>query len=150
MKNIKAFTLAEIMAVFTVIGILTAILLPAAMNSAPDQNVVRLKRAVGAFGDAVREMVNSEDYFFAGDLGKMPDETLIETKYTYVCNVLADIISSKTVPVVALKKVFRQAMSRRYFPLCTHCTDRSYVLCFQQGSGKHLFCRILLLHLSLC
>ena len=43
-KN-KAFTLAEVMVVLTVIGILTAILLPSALHSTPDKNVMKFKKS---------------------------------------------------------------------------------------------------------
>ena len=42
MSKQKAFTLAEILIVLTVIGILTAILMPIAIQSAPDENVLKL------------------------------------------------------------------------------------------------------------
>ena len=44
-KQIKAFTLAEIMIVLVVIGILTAILLPAGFQSAPNENIMKFKKA---------------------------------------------------------------------------------------------------------
>ena len=37
----KAFTLAEIMIVLVIIGVLSAILLPVAIHSAPDENVMK-------------------------------------------------------------------------------------------------------------
>ena len=42
----KAFTLAEIMIVLAVIGILTAIMLPTAYQSTPDEDVMKFKNLV--------------------------------------------------------------------------------------------------------
>ena len=52
-KNFRAFTLAEIMIVFTVIGILTAILLPTLFQSAPDQEELKAKKAFNTISRAV-------------------------------------------------------------------------------------------------
>jgi len=43
-KVLKGFTLAEVMIVLTVIGILAGILIPVANNSRPDENVMKFKK----------------------------------------------------------------------------------------------------------
>lgn len=93
MKN-KAFTLAEIMIVLTVVGILTAILLPAALQSAPDENVMKFKKANSTLGTIIRELVNSDKYYFEGDLGVLPSGALV-TNVNYFCRTFADMVSVK-------------------------------------------------------
>ena len=94
-KNLfKAFTLAEIMIVLTIIGILTAILLPIAFHSAPDENVMKFKKGNNTLGTVIRELVNSDKYYADGDLGKMPDGNLVSSA-TYFCETFADVVSTK-------------------------------------------------------
>lgn len=97
----KAFTLAEILIVLSVIAIITAILLPAARNAMPDKNVIKFKKAHYAFFAAVHELVNSEKYYSNGDLGLKPDGTPIDGTHTgdtkYFCQTLADVLNVKEV-----------------------------------------------------
>ncbi len=122
-KN-RAFTLAEVMIVLTVIGVLSAILLPVAFHSTPDKNILKFKKANNTFYSAIRELVSSGKYYMPGYLGIMPDGTLpigitIETNsgyfldnyylrkiaswashasddgIQYFCNSFADLVSAK-------------------------------------------------------
>ena len=97
--NKKAFTLAEIMIVLTIIGVITAILLPIAFQSAPDENVMKFKKGNNTLGNVIRELVNSDQYYANGDLGTRADGTLIDGKhdgdYKYFCETFADIASVK-------------------------------------------------------
>ena len=94
-----AFTLAEIMIVLTIIGILTAILLPIAINSAPDENVMKFKKGNNTLGTVIRELVNSDQYYLNGDLGTKANGALLDGThdgdYTYFCETFADILSVK-------------------------------------------------------
>lgn len=103
----KAFTLAEIMIVLTVIGVLTAILLPVAFQAAPDENAMKFKKANSTFGTMIRELVNSDRYFADGDLGMKSGGgagaagSLLkgsnDVEKQYFCQSLADIMSTKKV-----------------------------------------------------
>ncbi len=98
-KN-RAFTLAEVMIVLTVIGILSAILLPVAWQSTPDKNVLKLKKGYNTLTSVIRELVSSDKYHLNGDLGKKPDGSLITSNaanHSYFCKSIADIVSVKTV-----------------------------------------------------
>ena len=92
----KAFTLAEIMIVLTVIGILTAILLPVAFHSTPDEAAMKFKKANANLGTLVREMVSSEKYYNEGDFGKTASGGDV-ADVDYFCRVFADLISTKEV-----------------------------------------------------
>ena len=92
----KAFTLAEIMIVLVIIGVITAILLPVAINSAPDENVMKFKKGNNTLGVAIRELVNSEQYYANGDLGKLPNGNPVSSS-TYFCETLSDIMNTKEV-----------------------------------------------------
>ena len=100
MKN-KAFTLAEVMIVLSVIGILTAILLPVTKNAMPNKNIVKFKKAHNALYSAIHELVISDKYYFEGDLGIKSDGSLIDgthaNDYKYFCNSMADVINAKNV-----------------------------------------------------
>lgn len=58
----KAFTLAEIMIVFTVIGILTAVLIPTLFVAAPDQEKLRVKKAYNTLTRSIEALTNSGVY----------------------------------------------------------------------------------------
>ena len=89
-----AFTLAEILIVLIVIGVITAILLPVAINSAPDENVMKFKKANATLGKVISELVNS-DYYLNGDLGVKSDGTLLNRDVKYFCETFADMLNVK-------------------------------------------------------
>ncbi len=97
----KAFTLAEVMIVLTVIGVLTAILLPVARQSMPDENLMKFKKAHNTLGTVIRELVTSDKYYLNGDLGKRTNGDLIDGTHEgdlkYLCSSIADLISAKKV-----------------------------------------------------
>ena len=89
----KAFTLAEVMIVLSVVGILAAILLPVAFQSAPDENSLKFKKANTVLGTTIRELVNSDKYYKGGDFGLKADGTEVTVKY--FCASFAEIVSTK-------------------------------------------------------
>ena len=106
----KAFTLAEIMIVLAVIGILTAILLPTAYHATPDENVMKFKKANATLYKVISELVNNDKYYLDGDLGTKPDGSIIYGSFArssgntgtdddvkYFCNTLSDVLSTKSV-----------------------------------------------------
>ena len=97
----KAFTLAEIMIVLSVIAVLTAILLPAAQNAMPNENVLKFKKAHSTLHTAIRELVTSDKYYLDGDLGVMPNGTLLlndtSPNRKYFCQTIADVLNVKHV-----------------------------------------------------
>ena len=96
----KAFTLAEIMIVLVIIGVITAILLPIAIHNAPDENVMKFKKGHNTLLTAIRELVNSDEYYLNGDLGIKADGTLLDGSHvgdcTYFCETLSQIINYKS------------------------------------------------------
>lgn len=101
MRIKKAFTLAEIMIVLTIIGVLAAILLPIAFQATPDEDVMKFKKANNTLGNVIRELTNSDKYYADGDLGKKADGTVITTSVTsyntYFCSTFADMLNTKAV-----------------------------------------------------
>ena len=96
----KGFTLAEIMIVLSVIGVLTAVLMPVAFNAAPDENVMKFKKANSTLGTVIKELVMSNRYYDNGDLGMKAGGTLLEAKteyYTYFCQTFAEMLSVKSI-----------------------------------------------------
>ena len=97
----KAFTLAEIMIVLVIIGVITAILLPVAIHNAPDENVMKFKKGNNTLGTVIRELVNSDEYYLNGDLGIKADGTLLDGTHdgdnTYFCQTFSDVVSTKSV-----------------------------------------------------
>lgn len=95
----KAFTLAEILIVLTVIGIISAIIMPIAFNSTPNENVLKFKKANETLFRVINELTNSDTYHQDGDLGIKADGTLLTStsaNYTYFCDAFADIVTYKT------------------------------------------------------
>ena len=98
-----AFTLAEIMIVLAVIGVLTAVLLPVAINSTPNENVMKFKKAHNTLLTTVRELVNSDKYYSDGDLGTRADGNPIyvgtdwRAARRYFCQTFAEVLNTKQV-----------------------------------------------------
>lgn len=91
----KAFTLAEIMIVLSVIAVLTAILLPAARNAMPNEDVMKFKKAHSTLTTAIRELVNSDKYYLDGDMTKKPDGS--EPDCCYHAHAFADVVNAQVV-----------------------------------------------------
>lgn len=99
-KNNKksAFTLAEIMIVFTVIGVLTAILVPALFTASPDQEKLRAKKAFNTLTRAVESLTNSGPYDTNGGiLTSTSYATDADDRNAFFCNNLAEILNVKSV-----------------------------------------------------
>ena len=90
----KAFTLAEIMIVLSVIGIITAILLPVAFQATPNEDVMLFKNTYNALGSAIREIATSDKYYLEGDLNKKANGNAADSGF--FCNVLADVLNTKS------------------------------------------------------
>ena len=97
----KAFTLAEILIVLVIIGVLTMILLPIAFQSSPDEKVMKFKKANNTLNTVIKELVSSDKYYQDGDLGVKYDGTVIsganDEQKKYFCETFADVISTKSV-----------------------------------------------------
>jgi len=97
----NAFTLAEIAVVLTILGVLTAILLPIMRKSIPDEGLTKFHKAHAIFHKAISELVNSDKYYLNGDLGKKTDGELVDSP-TYFCQTLANVLKTKTVTCSSL------------------------------------------------
>ena len=97
----KAFTLAEILIVLVIIGILTLILLPVAFQSSPDKEVMKFKKGNNTLLTVIKELVSSDEYYQDGDLGIRAGGEMIDGEHdddiTYFCETFADVISTKSV-----------------------------------------------------
>ena len=95
----NAFTLTEVMITLTVIGIITAVIIPVAVHSKPDENVMKFKKANNTLYQAISTLVNSDEYYLNGDLGKYPDGSWVDettaTNQAYLCNTLKNVLSTK-------------------------------------------------------
>ncbi len=94
----KAFTLAEVMISITVIGVISAIVLPVAMNSRPNENVMKFKKAHTTLYQVISTLVSSDKYYKNGDLGITADNRIVTSgRRTYFCESIADLLSTKSV-----------------------------------------------------
>ncbi len=95
----KAFTLAEVMITLTIIGVISAIVVPVAVNSRPDENVMKFKKAHNTLYKVINTLVTSDKYYRDGDLGVRYDGTLLtktdDSDILYFCNTFADRLSIK-------------------------------------------------------
>ena len=97
-KNIlkNAFTLAEVMIVFTVIGILTAILIPTLLTNSPDKEKLKAQKAYNTITRAVEDLLNNGVYSeYDGTLNSTPfikgnEEKDSKARIQFFCNQLVD------------------------------------------------------------
>ncbi len=96
----KAFTLAEVMITLTVIGIITAVIIPAANHSKPDENILKFKKANSVFYQTISTLINSDKYYCDGDLAIKADCTTnvlnVTSTRTYFCKTMAEVLSVKS------------------------------------------------------
>ncbi len=96
----QAFTLAEVLITLSIIGIITAVIIPVAMHSKPDENVMKFKKAHNTLYQVVSKLINSDRYYLDGDLGVKINGDLIDGTHTgdktYLCETMADILSTKS------------------------------------------------------
>ena len=69
MKLKRGFTLAELMIVLTILGVVAAILTPLAFNAAPDENKLKFKKAYYTLQRTTDAVLNSDSYP-EGDMSK--------------------------------------------------------------------------------
>lgn len=98
----NAFTLAELMLVFTVIGILTAILIPGLFSAAPDQSALKAKKAYNTITRAVQTLMNTEPYLIGQTLAapiyiQGTSDNDKKMRNSFFCTNLADILNSTDV-----------------------------------------------------
>lgn len=58
MRKFKAFTLTELMIALTVIGVLSALVLPMLSNNSPNRNKMMMKKAYYTITDVVNDLIN--------------------------------------------------------------------------------------------
>lgn len=63
MKKFLGFTLTELMIAITVLGVLTAAVLPAVLGNNPNQNKIMIKKAYYTTAEVISEMINNETLF---------------------------------------------------------------------------------------
>ena len=96
----RGFTLAEVMITMTVIGIITAIIIPVAMHTKPDENIMKFKKAHNMFCQLISTLLNSDKYYLDGDLGTKFDGTGVvnnSSTAAYFCTTAADVLQAKSV-----------------------------------------------------
>lgn len=96
MNKIKAFTLAELMITFAIIGVLTAILIPALFKSTPDEQILKAKKAYNTFSRAIESLTNSGVYSDNG--GLLTSTSFVsdaDGQKQFFCNNLVDLINVK-------------------------------------------------------
>lgn len=99
----SAFTLSEVLIVLSIIGVIAALVVPGVVNSAPDQDVMKFKKANATFSKVIGELASSGKYFAPGDLGVKQDGTLLiddgdsaSANKKYLCEAFADLVSTKS------------------------------------------------------
>ena len=94
MKQKSAFTLAEVMIVLVVIGVLSAILIPTAIKSKPDEAKMKFENTLSSIATTTREVVSSDEYFLDGDMSKKINGT--SSTSINVCSAFANTLNFKT------------------------------------------------------
>ncbi len=134
MKENNAFTLAEVMITLVVIGVITAIIVPVANNSKPDENVIKFKKANETLYQTVQTLISSDKYYLNGNLGLKPDGSAVDFKTkasdaTYLCRSIAENL---TVKKMNCSSYFTKSDTSAFF-----CTDWVGV----EGHDADVFCK---------
>ena len=95
MRKKLAFTLVEVMVTLTVIGIITSIIIPVAIHSKPDENIMKFKKAHNTLYQVISELINSDKYYLNEDLGVKADGSLTDDA-NYFTKTISDIVSTKS------------------------------------------------------
>ena len=100
MERKRGFTLAELMIVLAILGIIAAILTPLVFNAAPDENRLKFRKAYYTIQHATDSVMNSDTYP-QGDLSKVsnPDKTFCYA-FTDVLNTMYDNCEADSTIVV--------------------------------------------------
>lgn len=77
MKNIKGFTLSEVMVTLGVLGVLAAVIIPAVMSVRPDTERVMFKKAYSTIEKSVSDLINNETYYPTDVTGTTTDTSLL-------------------------------------------------------------------------
>ena len=100
-KRKRGFTLSEVMIVLVIIGVITGILLPTAIQSTPDENIMKFKKGYSTLGMVIRELVTSDKYYKDGDLGIRADGNKLKSTnigdVNYFCYTFADALNIKEI-----------------------------------------------------
>lgn len=107
-NKIKGFTLAEVMITLMIIGIISAIAIPVALHSKPDENLIKFKKAHETLAQVINTLVTSDKYFLAGDLGVSANGVVLTENEElgnrpYFCKSMADLLTTKLVDCAAEK-----------------------------------------------
>ncbi|MBR6298431.1 MAG: type II secretion system protein [Candidatus Gastranaerophilales bacterium] len=129
LNKLKAFTLAEVIITLVVIGIIAAVVIPVAIQSKPDENIMKFKKANNTLYQTIKTLINSDKFYCNGDLGMMadcvslingydnegqylPDEN---TEVQYFCRTMADTMSTKKVDCADRARRNRSGFSEPIF-----------------------------------
>ena len=94
----KGFTLAEVLITLTVIGIITAVIIPVAMHSKPNEKIMKFKKAHNTLFQVISTLVSSDKYYLDGDLGVKSDGTRLAGEYNdYFCSTIGDVLTHKKI-----------------------------------------------------
>ena len=96
----KGFTLAEVLITLMVIGVITAVIIPVAIHSKPDENIMKFKKAHNTLYQVISTLVNSDEYYLDGSLGIKPNGDHVDTNRDtndamYFCRTFADNLTYK-------------------------------------------------------
>ncbi len=96
-----AFTLAEVLITLTVIGIITAVIIPVAIHSKPDKNLIKFKKGNITLYQVISTLVNSDKYYLDGDMKYRYDGVKLLGSniehVTYFYKAFSDVVSTKHV-----------------------------------------------------
>lgn len=138
MKKItkKAFTMAEVLMVLAVLGIIAAILIPAIATLKPDQNRVMFKKAYYLTERLIAEIINDEELYTTGssasnannnDVGFVNDGAVLKSDGSGDCQQYADPKNPNSQTICAGGRVASMKASVNGVPsnkLCLLFADR--------------------------
>jgi prepilin-type N-terminal cleavage/methylation domain-containing protein len=80
MKNIKGFTLSEVLVTLGVLSVLAAIIIPAVVKIGPDNNRVMFKKAYSTVEKVVSSLISSDADYPADQTGTTTDTSVVVSR----------------------------------------------------------------------
>lgn len=106
-QNIKAFTVAELVIVIAVLGIISATVAMSSIKSAPNDKLLKFRKAHMMLTKGVEELSGNKVFYTQGDFSKKADGSIVphlkQDGIDYFCDTLSTMLAAEKVNCAGIK-----------------------------------------------